>query len=69
MKNSTDVWFIAFLMMNKNEIKKFDVIDRGKVRCFFDLTDEQWHALKLKYNNSEVSQYKALIEKIKDLSY
>ena len=69
MKSSQDVWFIAFLQNKGIKISRYDVISKGKVRCYFDLTDEEWQNYKLEFNNSEISIYKGLIEKIKDLCY
>lgn len=69
MKSSQDVWFIAFLQNKGIKISRYDIISKGKVRCYFDLTDEEWQNYKLEFNNSEISIYKGLIEKIKDLCY
>lgn len=69
MKSSQDVWFIAFLQNKGIKISRYDIISKGKVRCYFDLTDEEWQNYKLEFNNSEISVYKGLIEKIKDLCY
>lgn len=69
MKESTDVWFIAFLMSNGIKIESYVVLNNKKVKCFFKLTEEQWKEYKLKFNNSELVKYKTLIEQIKDLGY
>ena len=69
MKNSTDVWFIAFLMSKGHTIKSYDVIGRGKVKCHFDLTDDEWQKLKLEFNNSEIIKFKGFIDQIKDLAF
>lgn len=69
LKESTDVWFCAFLMKQNIPILKYDIIARGKVKCYFQLSEEQWRSLKLTFNNSEIIKYKALIEQLKDLSY
>lgn len=68
-KTSSDVWFIAYLMHNKVQIKSYDVFERGKVRCYFDLTDSDWQKYKLEFNNSDLIKFKALIQQIKDLSF
>lgn len=68
-KISSDVWFIAFLMNNHISIKKYEVFERGKVRCYFDLTDEEWQKNKLEFNNSDLVKFKSLIQQIKDLSF
>ncbi len=69
LKNSSDVWFTAFLIHKGCKIAKYDVIDRGRVRCYFDLTDKQWQEYKLEFNNSEIIKFKAYIEQIKDLGF
>ena len=69
MKSSSDVWFCAFLMHKGHKIAKYDVIDRGKVRCFFELSEEDWKTAKLEFNHSEVAKYKQTIESIKDLCW
>jgi len=47
----------------------FDVISKGKVRCFFNVSDEEWQKQRVDFNNSELSRYKILVEQIKDLAY
>lgn len=69
MKNTTDVWFAAFLMKQGIKMEKYEVISRGKVCCFFNVSDEKWNQLKLDFNNSDISEYKALIGKVRDLGY
>jgi hypothetical protein len=69
LKSSSDVWFTAFLMDKGEKIKRYEVIARGRVKCFFDLTDDQWRDYKLEFNNSDVVRFKALIEQIKDLAF
>lgn len=69
MKTSQDVWFISFLKINGHEIAHYEVIARGKVKCSFDISDEEWKELKLEFNKSEISKYKSIIESIKDLSF
>jgi hypothetical protein len=69
MKFSTDVWFCSFLMSKGYKIEKYDVIQRGRVKCYFTLSDEQWQKLKLEFNNSDIIKFKMYIEQIKDLSF
>lgn len=68
-KASTDIWFCAFLMLNNIKISSYEVIGRGKVKCVFDITDNEWHKLKLDFNNSEYIKFKSLVDQIKDLAY
>lgn len=51
------------------KIQSYKIIARGKVACDFNMSDDEWQKLKLEYNNSDISSYKALIEKIKDLAF
>lgn len=69
MKSTSDVFFSAFLLSKGLKLAKYDVIDRGKVRCYFDLTDDQWKDYKIKFNNSEISSIKQHIQAIKDLAF
>jgi hypothetical protein len=69
MKSTNDIWFSAFLIKNGFEITKYDIIGRGKIKCFFTITDEQWQKLKLLFSKSELSDYKNIIDKLKDLAF
>lgn len=69
MKNTTDLWFSAFLMLRNVKLEKYDVISKGKGRYYFDISDEAWVTYKLEFNNSDVVKYKTLIEQLKDLLY
>ena len=69
MKSSTDIWFCAFLMINGVPIAKYEVIGRGRVKCYFELSDEDWQSYKLKFNNGELIKFKTAVEAIKDLSF
>lgn len=69
MKSSTDIWFCAFLEMRGVSLEKHETIERGKVRCFFVLTDEQWNEYRKEYYNSEISKFRNRLERIKDLSF
>lgn len=69
MKKSTDIWFCAFLINKGFNIEGYTVINRGKISCDFKIEDALWHALKLEFHNSDISKYKAIIDKLKDLAY
>lgn len=69
IKESSDVWFCSFLMSKGFKIDDYTVISRGKVKCKFTITNEEWQKLKLEFNNSEIIKFKAYIEQIKDLSF
>lgn len=69
LKVSSDVWFCAFLIKKGLKIKEYDVIDKGRVRCKFDVTEDEWKKYKLEFNNSELSEFKTIIDKLKDLAF
>lgn len=69
MLSSTDLWFCAFLVSKGHNVTKFDVIARGKAKYYFNISDDEWKKLKLEFNNSELANFKMLIDKLKDLSY
>jgi len=69
MKETTDVWLVAFLKKKGHEMTRYDVIGRGKIKCFFDIKDEDWKKLKLEFSKSELSEYKQIIDSLKDLAF
>lgn len=69
LKISRDIWFCAFLINKGHEVVNYQVIERGKISCQFDIADDSWKQLKLEFHNSEISEYKAIIDKLKDLAY
>lgn len=69
MKYTTDVWFASFLLSKQIKLERYEVVDRNKVRCFFNLTDDDWKKLKVEFNNSEIIKFKGYIDQIKDLLY
>ena len=66
---SSDIWYCAYLMLKGYKIVTYDVIGRGRVKCGFEITEEEWHIFKIEFNNSELIKFKATIEQIKDLAY
>lgn len=69
MKNTTDIWFAAFLMIKGEKLSNYTVISRGKVSCSYELTDEQWQKYKLEFNNGDYAKFKIAVEQIKDLGF
>ena len=69
MTETTDVWFIAFLINSGYKIESYVIIDRGKVKCKFNVSNDLWRDLKLSFHNSELLKYKQIISSIKDLSF
>lgn len=68
-KNTTDIWFAAYLMIKGEKLANYKVISRGKVSCIFDLSDEQWQKYKLEFNNSDYIKFKTTVEQVKDLGF
>lgn len=69
LKSSSDLWFSAYLMLKGIKLERYEIIGRGKGKYFFDLSDSEWVAHKLSFNNSELVKYKTLIEQLKDLLF
>ena len=70
MKQSTDIWFCAFLMSKGHSIKNFNKTgNRARVVCFFEIEEETWKELKLEFNNSQLVKFKGLLEQVKDLAF
>jgi hypothetical protein len=67
MKATTDIWFTSFLMFKDVKMSKYEKIGIKKGKYYFDLTDEQWNAYKLEFNNSDIVKFKGLTEQVKDL--
>ncbi len=67
MRETTDVWFIAWLMNVGHVIKAYHLTSDKKVSCKFEIGDDEWHVQKLAFNNSELQKYKNLIRQIKEL--
>jgi len=69
MKETTDVWLMAFLVLKGYEIKSYSVIARGKIKAQFEIEDSLWRTLKLEFQKSDVSKLKSTIDQIKDLAW
>jgi hypothetical protein len=75
MKSTTDLYFAGFLRYQGYKVADFNVLLRDKknrpikASFYFEIDEEAWKALKLKFNISEVSQVKQEIEALKDMLY
>lgn len=67
--STTDVWFASFLIHKGYQVKTFDKLGPGKVKFYFDLTEDEWKQMKLDFNNSELVKFKSIIGQLKDLSF
>jgi hypothetical protein len=68
-KSSTDIWFCAFLKIKGIKLVSYEVVGRGKVKCEYVLSAEEWQTLRIEFNNSICSEFKTAVESIKDLSF
>ena len=69
MKETTDLWFAAFLLLRGEVVANFAKIGPRKARYQFDISDEAWKKYKLEFFSSEIQQIKQKQEQLKDLIY
>ena len=68
MQQTTDIWYVAFLLYEKNFIMK--EIKRGKKVFFvFDIEDGNWNKMKIEFSNSQYSKMKWNLERVKDMIF
>ena len=68
-KRTTDLWFTSFLQMHDYILAKFEMIRKGKGAYYFDMPDEDWAEMKMKFINDDISKVKQLMESLKDLCH
>jgi hypothetical protein len=68
MKETTDLWFMAFLVFKGHKIIKFEMLNTNKLKCYFDLQNEDWIKIRTEFVNSEQMKFKMYIEQIKELT-
>jgi hypothetical protein len=54
--------------MNKVQLSNY-TIENGKLKFFFDLTDEEWASWRHRFLTSDIAECKMQQEKLKDLLY
>ena len=68
MYRTTDLWFAAFLIK-----RGYNVVDiernGGRGSWGFEISEDEHKKLKIEFSNSEVSEIKFTIEKLKDMIY
>lgn len=69
VKNTTDIWFAAFLRNKGFNMKTVEVIKRGKGKFYFEIDDESWKSMKLDFLKSDFCKCKELISQLKDLTF
>jgi 5,10-methylene-tetrahydrofolate dehydrogenase/methenyl tetrahydrofolate cyclohydrolase len=69
MIQTRDLWIAAFMINEGEKLVKFEVISRGKAKFYFNITDERYNELKLKFFQHDLSKIKQTMEELKDLAY
>lgn len=67
LKSTTDIWFASYLRHNGYEVKDYEIINRSKGKFFFDLSQDKWKEMRLKFDGSETSKIKMHQISLKDL--
>lgn len=67
MKQTNDVWFMAFLTKRGYKFKDYSRSADKKVTLKFDISDEEWKKMVIEFSQSELSDYKNLVRRFKDL--
>jgi hypothetical protein len=45
------------------------MLRKGRGAYYFDMSDEDWAEMKMKFHNHDISKCKQLMESLKDLCY
>jgi hypothetical protein len=69
MKETTDLWFAAFLLLKGETVANFIKLGPRKAKFQFSVEDEKWKAYKLEFFSSDIQQIKQKQEQLKDLLY
>lgn len=69
MKTTTDLWFASYLVNIGLELKNYKKLNNKKVQFEFEIADNHWASLRVKYFNSDISKYRQAQERLKDLLY
>lgn len=66
---TTDIWFASFLQLRGYPVTDFEVVGRGR-GCFdFEIGVEEWKAMRLEFNYSDISKVKQIQLSLKDLLF
>ncbi len=68
MRDTTDLWFMAYLVSKGHEIIKFEMLNDRKLKCYFNLDQVLWDKMRLEFFNSPEFKFKMYIEKVKELT-
>jgi len=69
VKPTTDIWFGAFLKFKGYLLHDFEVIRPRRVKYFFEISDEDYKAMKLEFLAHDMSKLKQIMEELKDVSF
>lgn len=64
-----DIWFASFLQLKGFKIANYTILSRGKGSFDFDITEDEWKDMRLKFNNSDISKIKQIQLSLKDLLF
>ena len=67
MKFTTDLWFAVFLIISNVKLNSFENIDARRGRFFFEISDNDWRDMKVKYLRSQVKLIREKMEELKSL--
>lgn len=68
-KDTKNVKFVAYLRFKGIFPDRVEKISRGKARYFFNLSDNEWLNLKLKFDKSPEFQYAQCLDAVVDLAH
>ena len=68
MKESTDLWFIAYIISKGQSVEKYEILPVKKIKCYFKIDNEEWDKLKVEYFNSEILKFKKVIDRVKEFT-
>jgi hypothetical protein len=69
MIDTRDLWIASFLISQGKSLAKFEIISHGKAKFYFQISREEYSALKLLFFQSDISKIKQTMEELKDLAY
>ena len=66
-RSTTDIWFASFLRLNGHKVTNYEIISKNKGKFIFNLCEDSWKELRLKFDSSEISDIKLHQIALKDL--
>jgi len=69
LRDTTDIWFAAYLKFRGYDLHDYEVIRPGKSKFILSISPDDWKAMKLEFMRHDISKLKQIMEELKDLSY